>query len=99
MFVCLSPGGQATTTGETRKDRLLVGTVNGIFSFTRQGKDWKQQETMLPDQHISSIIFEPSSGTLFAGSYNGKIFASGDQGKNWEQRNQGIVDKEIYSLA
>jgi hypothetical protein len=33
---------------------------------------------MLPEQHISAIIFEPSSQMLFAGSYNGKIFASGD---------------------
>ena len=36
---------------------------------------------------------------LFAGSYNGKIFASADSGKSWEERDHGIVDKEIYSLA
>ena len=53
----------------------------------------------LPDQHISAIIFEPSTQTLFAGSHNGKIFASGDSGKSWEQRDQGIGGKEIYSLA
>src|SRR2546430_5105903 len=99
MFICLSPGGQATTVGETPKDRLLVGTVTGIFPFAKKDRKWNQQETMLPDQHISSIIFEPVSKTLFAGSYNGKIFASSDNGKSWEQRNEGIVDKEIYSLA
>ena len=33
MFICLSPGGQSLTVGESAKDRLLVGTVNGIFSF------------------------------------------------------------------
>ncbi len=99
MFVCLSPGGQSLTVGESAKDKLLVGTVNGVFSFGKNNGGWNQQETMLPDQHISAIIFEPSTQTLFAGSYNGKIFASGDSGKSWEQRDQGIGGKEIYSLA
>ena len=99
MFVCLSPGGQSLTVGESAKDKLLVGTVNGVFSFRKNNGGWNQQETMLPDQHISAIIFEPSTQTLFAGSYNGKIFASGDSGKSWEQRDQGIGGKEIYSLA
>jgi photosystem II stability/assembly factor-like uncharacterized protein len=99
MFICLSPGGQSLTVGETAKDKLLVGTVNGIFSFLKNNGRWDQRETMLSDQHISAIIFEPSSQMLFAGSYNGKIFASGDSGKSWEQRDHGIGDKEIYSLA
>jgi photosystem II stability/assembly factor-like uncharacterized protein len=99
MFICLSPGGQSLTVGETPKDKLLVGTVYGIFSFAKKGETWTQQETMLPDQHISSIIYEPTTPILFAGSYNGAIFASSNAGKNWEQRNTGIVDKEIYSLA
>jgi photosystem II stability/assembly factor-like uncharacterized protein len=99
MFICLSPGGQSTTAGETATDKLLVGTVNGIFSFVKTNGQWNRQETKLGDQHISSIIFEPATKTLFAGSYNGAIYASSDLGKSWEQRNQGIVDKEIYSLA
>ena len=82
MFVCLSPGGQSLTVGESAKDKLLVGTVNGIFSFVKSNGGWNQRETMLPDQHISAIIFEPSSQMLFAGSYNGKIFASADSGKS-----------------
>lgn len=99
MFICLSPGGDSLTGGETAKDKLLVGTVNGIFSFVKRDNQWKQVETMLPQHHISAIVFEPSTQTLFAGTYGGAIFASGDLGKHWEQRNQGIVDKEIYSLA
>jgi hypothetical protein len=61
MFVCLSPGGQSLTVGESAKDKLLVGTVNGVFSFVKNNGGWNRQETMLPDQHISAIIFEPSS--------------------------------------
>jgi photosystem II stability/assembly factor-like uncharacterized protein len=99
MFVCLSPGGQSLTVGETAKAKLLVGTVDGIFSFLKRNGSWESQGTLVSGKHISSIIFEPTSQTLFAGTYSGEIFASTDLGKNWQRRDQGIVEKEIYSLA
>ena len=99
MFVCLSPGGQSLTQGETAKDKLLVGTVEGIFSFQKRGASWERQDTMVPGKHFSSIIFEPNTRTLFGGTYGCEIYASADLGKNWERRDSGIGEKEIYSLA
>jgi len=99
MFVCLSPGGQSLTSGESPKDKLLVGTVGGIFSFQKNGANWTQQATMVPGKHFSSIIFEPITKTLFGGTYSREIFASTDLGKSWERRDNGIGAKEIYSLA
>src|SRR5262245_3046730 len=99
MFVCLSPGGQSLSSGETQTEKLLVGAVGGIFAFQRKGPSWVQQETMVPGKHFSSIIFEPMSQSLFGGTYSGEIYFSGDLGKTWERRDHGIGDKEIYSLA
>src|SRR6266536_2887011 len=99
MFVCLSPGGQSLTQGEVAKDKLLVGTVDGIFAFQKRGGSWESQGTKVPGKHFSSIIFEPSSQMLFGGTYSAEIYASADLGKNWERRDSGIGDKEIYSLA
>jgi len=99
MFVCLSPGGQSLTVGETARDKLLVGTVDGIFAFQKQGGSWLPQGTRIPGKHISSILFEPASRTLFAGTYGGEIYASMDLGQQWQRRDRGIGDKEIYSLA
>ena len=99
MFVCLSPGGQSLTQGEVAKDKLLVGTVDGIFSFQKRGGSWESQGTSVPGKHFSSIIFEPNSRTLFGGTYSGEIYASTDLGKTWERRDNGIGGKEIYSLA
>ena len=99
MYVCLSPGGQLITNGETQTDKLLVGTVDGIFSFQKNGGAWAQQQTMVPGKHFSSIIFEPTTKTLFGGTYSSEIFASSDLGKSWERRDKGIGEKEIYSLA
>src|SRR6476620_1151840 len=99
MFVCLSPGGQSLTTGESQKDKLLVGTVEGIFAIQKNGVSWSKQPTMVPGKHFSSIIFEPTTQSLFGGTYSGEIYFSADQGKSWERRDSGITDKEIYSLA
>ena len=99
MFVCLSPGGQSLTQGEVAKDKLLVGTVDGIFSFQKRNGSWEGQGAMVPGKHFSSIIFEPSSRTLFGGTYSCEIYASTDLSRTWERRDSGIGDKEIYSLA
>ncbi len=99
MFICLSPGGQSVTVGESPKDKILVGTVDGIFSFFKRNGSWENQGILIPGKHVSSIIFEPTSQTLFAGTYSSEVFASADLGKNWERRDQGIGQLEIYSLA
>ncbi len=99
MFVCLSPGGQHLTQGEVAKNKLLVGTVDGVFSFQKKNGSWQREAVHLPGKHVSSIIFEPTTRTLIAGTYSCEIFASADLGKTWERRDSGIGDKEIYSLA
>ena len=99
MFVCLSPGGQSLTQGEVAKDKLLVGTVDGIFAFQKRNGSWQGEGTMVPGKHFSSIVFEPTTKTLFGGTYSCEIYASTDLGKTWERRDNGIGDKEIYSLA
>ncbi len=99
MFICLSPGGLTTTVGESPRDTLLVGTVEGIFSFARSGGSWSRREKFLPGEHISALLFEPSSRTLFAGTYGEALYASKDLGRNWERRDRGIGGLEIYTLA
>jgi photosystem II stability/assembly factor-like uncharacterized protein len=99
MFICLSPGGAMTTEGDARRDTLLVGTVDGIFSFARGGATWNQYGHFLPGEHVSAIIFEPESRTLFAGTFGAALHASSDFGKTWERRDRGLRDMEIYTLA
>ena len=99
MFICLSPGGQMATHGGTPMDTLLVGTVDGIFSFARGGSGWARRDRFLPGAHVSAIIFEPSSRTLLAGTFGAALYASGDLGRNWERRDNGLRGMEIYTLA
>ena len=99
MYVCLSPGGQLLTQGKIACDNLLVGTVDGVFSFHQEDGSWEQDAVHLSGKHASSVIFEPTTETLFVGTYGREIFASRDRGQTWEKRDSGIGDKEIYSLA
>jgi photosystem II stability/assembly factor-like uncharacterized protein len=99
MVVCLSPGGQTITAGESPKGRLLVGTARGVFSFAREGDSWSHEGTYLRKDHISALLFEPSSQTLFAGTYGEALYASTDLGRNWEKRNKGLGGRETYTLA
>ena len=99
MFVCLSPGGQMITVDGSPGESLLVGTANGIFSFARQNGSWSPKETFLTGQHISALLFEPSSRMLFAGTYGEALYASKDLGRHWERRDRDIGGREIYTLA
>ena len=99
MYVCLSPGGQCLTQGETASDKLLVGTVDGVFPFHKENGSWQRDAVHLSGKHASSIIFEPTTETLFVGTYGCEIYASTDQGRTWEKRDSGIGEKEIYSLG
>jgi photosystem II stability/assembly factor-like uncharacterized protein len=88
-----------TTIGESPRDTLLVGTVDGIFAFTRTNGSWSPRERFLPGEHASALLFEPSSRTLFAGTYGAALYASKDLGRSWELRNRGLEGLEIYTLA
>ncbi|MBI2991082.1 MAG: glycosyl hydrolase, partial [Deltaproteobacteria bacterium] len=85
--------------GELPRDTLLVGTAQGIFSCARQNDSWSAKQAFLPGEHISALLFEPSSRTLFAGTYGAAIYASKDLGRSWERRDRGIGSRGIYTLA
>lgn len=99
MPICLSPGGQMTTVGAAPEELLLVGTVDGIFSFARSGGTWTPRDKFLAGEHVSALMFESSSRTLFAGTFGEALHASVDMGRTWERRERGLRGMEIYSLA
>lgn len=102
MNVCISPGGQTLTVTDSPLDTLFVGTTNGIYTFKKKESSWPAADHFLAGEHISSLLFEPHEGTLFAGVYaaEGKapLYASRDSGKSWESRSRGISKPKLYTL-
>ena len=100
MAIGLSHGGTNVYSSPQYSRQLWVGTQDGLVRFERANNGaWREGQRALRGQHISSIIFEPITNTMFAGVFFGSVHASSDAGKSWERRDNGIPVHDVYSLA
>ena len=100
MPIGLSHGGTNVFSAKNPSHELWAATQDGLVLFERKenGK-WHESQRALRGQHISAIIFERTTGTMFAGAFFGSVHASSDGGKTWERRDNGIAVHDVYSLA
>ena len=101
MAIGISHGGSNVYASAAPAKEVLVGTKDGVVLIERdaQGSGWHVAHRDLPGQHISSIIVERESGTIFAGAFFGTVHASTDGGRTWERRDNGMTLDDVYSLA
>jgi photosystem II stability/assembly factor-like uncharacterized protein len=99
MAIGLSHGGTNVYSAAERSHQLWAATQDGLVLFERNGGKWREAQRVLRGQHISSIIFERTTGTMFAGAFFGSIHASADGGKTWERRDTGMPIHDVYSLG
>ena len=99
----LSPNGQNTTEGGGPATRLQVATIEGMATLSRKdvASPWIHSGSSLTDRHIGSLLFEPVSRRLFAGTHeNGGLWVSDDgEGKSWREVKTGLTRPHIYALA
>jgi photosystem II stability/assembly factor-like uncharacterized protein len=101
MVACVAPNGPTEYRDESPCTRLHVGTADGVVTLTRDGAGsaWKATAHTLPGRHISSLLFEPKRGGLFAGVHDGGLWASVDGGQTWQRKMQGISEEHVFTLA
>ena len=100
MAIGLSHGGSNIYSSDQQAREVWVATKDGAVLLEReQAGKWRVSRTVLRGMHISSIIFERTSGTIFAGAFFGSVHASTDGGKTWERRDNGLTIHDVYSLA
>ncbi len=100
MAISLSHGGGETIySSGSPSTQVLVGTLDGVVTIERDGSGWRVTNRSLQGKHIHALLFEEDSGQWFAGVTKGGIFASTDGGKSWEQRDNGLTEKDVYSLS
>lgn len=98
MAILLSHGGHSVKRSAQQDTTLLVATVDGVATLTRTAGGWQEAARELRGTHVSALIEEPASGTIFAGTHGQGLYASGDGGRTWERRSDGLVSQHIYSM-
>lgn len=98
MAIGLSHGGSTIYSSPSLSKELWVATKEGIVALERRGSGWSVARRMLTDKHIGVIVKEAQSGLIFAGAYHGSIHASADEGQTWQPRDNGLTERDIYSL-
>lgn len=101
MPLALSHGGRNICTSTSPSNEVLVGTLDGAVLIERKAKgaEWRVANGALRGQHISTLIEEPQSGLIFAGVFHGGIHASADGGKTWEPRDNGLTERDVYTIT
>ncbi len=100
MAIGLSHSGPNVYRSPAPAPELLVGTREGVAILERGAAGWRLAHRGLVDRHVSAIVVEPDSGTIFAGAfYDGGLHASTDGGRTWERRDEGLTVSEVFSLA
>lgn len=65
-----------------RPDQLYATSAGGIVQSANGGQDWTNA-TASPPQAVSALVLSPS-GTLYAGTVEGRVFRSTDRANSWE---------------
>src|SRR5579875_1526286 len=99
MISCLSPNGTTTVEGPSLPERLVVGTLEGVVTAERDGQEWQVVAHALRDRHIASVHYQPAVDRVYACSYAGGVFASGDGGRSWEEIGQALGDRMLFTVA
>jgi photosystem II stability/assembly factor-like uncharacterized protein len=101
MTTCLAPNGPTVYRDDTVPTRLLVGTTNGIVCLERASANaaWQATGRLLEGCHISTLLFEPRRGGLFAGVHDGGLYVSLDGGQTWDRQMNGLTQEHVFSLA
>jgi photosystem II stability/assembly factor-like uncharacterized protein len=100
MAICLSQNGTTTYFSKAPSERLFVATADGVFVVDRtKGKEWSVSSSSLKGCHISSLIMDPASALMFAGVHKGPVYTSANLGETWQLRDQGLTQRDVFSLA
>jgi photosystem II stability/assembly factor-like uncharacterized protein len=98
-MICLSPNGVDAYRLTEIPACLLVGTVDGLVEVRSDARNgWTVARTSLRGVHVSSLMLEPESGSVFAGSHEHGIFRSSDGGATWDEKSTGLGSRNVFSL-
>jgi len=93
--ILLSNAGASIFEG-AQTDRLIVGTVDGIFLLERDEKGWREAGRAIEGCSVSAVAALPS-GTLIAATHGLGVARSTDGGMTWDWANKGLGHFDLWS--
>ncbi len=94
--VLLSNGGASIFRSFFACDRLIVGTVDGIFVLSGNAKEWALTRRALEGISVSSLT-QLASGTILAATHGVGVARSTDDGETWDWSNNGLVQFDLWA--
>jgi len=77
---------------------LYAGTDLGVYVSTDIGESWQPTDASFTSA-VSSLVADPSSQTLYAGTFGDGVFVSVDSGAHWTAFNEGLTNPVVHALA
>jgi photosystem II stability/assembly factor-like uncharacterized protein len=95
-MILLAPGGTSVQRQAQPSDRLVVGSVDGIFVFERDAKRrWSLKGKGLEGCFVSALT-RLESGALIAGTHGLGVARSTDGGLTWKLANAGLSQFDVW---
>jgi len=86
---------------DTVKNRIYVGTYNGVYLSTNEGETWTLLDEGMTNTWVHTLAI--CGDTLYAGTYNSSLYKSTNLGNSWTKIDFGIPDRysfnDVFSIA
>ena len=89
---------QAVVTGKSPED-LIAATNKGIYQSANGGNTWTAAGSGVENLNVRRIVFDPASGTIWAGAWREGILRSTDEGKSWFRIGGEPPHPDVIALA
>ena len=76
---------------------FLAGSHKGLFRWSKQDRQWRNEALTPPDQAVYAVAFDPSENRQYAGSTAGLWRRSGEEG--WQRCGAGMIQNSVSALA
>jgi photosystem II stability/assembly factor-like uncharacterized protein len=77
---------------------VYVGTDAGVFVSTDSGMSWQGTDPGFTSA-VSSLVIDPTSGRMYAGTFGDGVFVSTDDGAHWQEFSDGLFNGVVRTLA
>ncbi len=95
-MLSLSNGGANSFASSRPSNRLVIGTVDGVFMLDRDTAGWRVSGRALEGCAVGAVA-GLSSGTLLAATHGLGVGRSTDGGDSWAWSNKGLPQYDLWS--